>query len=301
MVIYYALGGGLGHITRARKVLKALDIPQAKVVTATANVPYDLCAPEHLLTVPRRWSMQPKKLCNQLKKWLHQNQASRLLIDTFPTGIKGEINFSDFASELRIDYVARYVHWPAYRNVLAPGARFNTSYLIEALSPDQSQFVKNTSSSVAELSLPLIESRQTKQTDYPASASTQRSYWLIVHSGPSHEVKELLYYANDIAKNENMSPNLVVCTQIPTADLLEDLSQALVFEKIEIVSLYPAWPLFKDAEKIISAAGFNTIHETRTYSAKHHVLPFERRYDDQFLRLAGRLNSSTLNTQKAAN
>ncbi len=52
--------------------------------------------------------------------------------------------------------------------------------------------------------------------------------------------------------------------------------------------LYPAAQLFPAASRIISAAGFNVMLETEAWRAKHDVVPFARKFDDQYRRAARR-------------
>ena len=48
--------------------------------------------------------------------------------------------------------------------------------------------------------------------------------------------------------------------------------------------IYPASVLFEQADKIFTACGFNAMQQTKDFRNKHHFIPFERRYDDQFER-----------------
>ena len=52
------------------------------------------------------------------------------------------------------------------------------------------------------------------------------------------------------------------------------------------VDVYPAWPLFPLAERIVTAAGCNAVRQLAELRDRHHLLPFARRFDDQFQKSA---------------
>jgi hypothetical protein len=52
----------------------------------------------------------------------------------------------------------------------------------------------------------------------------------------------------------------------------------------EHFNLFPVYPYFRQAGRIFTACGFNSMKQTKEFSYKHHFLPFRRRFDNQFLR-----------------
>jgi hypothetical protein len=106
-------------------------------------------------------------------------------------------------------------------------------------------------------------------------------YWLIVHSGPLAEVEELVAYTAELRRLHGSDVEVRVAT--PCHPTLPP-----GFERIDA---FPATPLFGAAERIITAAGFNVMLETERHRERHEVVPFPRRFDDQFLRAARRRHS----------
>ena len=51
-----------------------------------------------------------------------------------------------------------------------------------------------------------------------------------------------------------------------------------------IVDAVPVWPLFDGAPRVVAAAGANTVRQLLAAGAPHHLVPVERRWDDQFAR-----------------
>jgi predicted glycosyltransferase len=238
MIAYYAIGGGLGHMTRARRVLDALQIDDAAIV---ASAKPDARVTGRYPVVDSLSSLRPE----------------RLIVDTFPLGLFGELADVD----VPMDYVARLLKWDEYRRcVPAPLPRFGTMYVVEEITH------KVESDRTVQLTLSM-EDRH---------SCLSSPYWLIVHSGPEAEVRELIAYAEELQKIEHDRSEIVVVSQCGIG-----------------LDIVPASTLFAGAKRIISAAGFNVMLETEPYRDKHHVIPMPRRFDDQFARAARRRYDSS--------
>ena len=246
MTLYYAVGGGLGHVTRARRVLAALQIADATVLSS-ADLPAEL---EGKPDAHREWLIE-------------RVRGHRVLVDAFPAGIQGELSGTEGVA---FDYVARLLDWPAYRAAVPqPLPRFGRTYLVETLTPEHERFVAQSGGVVVPLTLAAPISS--------ASPSVARPYTLVVHSGPAAEVEELVAYARELG-----SERLLVATRCEMASS----------PGCERIDTNEPWNYFDGATRIVSAAGFNVMLETEPWRYKHHVLPFPRRFDDQFLRAARR-------------
>jgi len=239
MIVYYAMGGGLGHATRARRVLEALRIDDATIVAS--------CKPDPRVTGRYR-----------VADSLDGLDPERIIVDTFPLGLKGELGGVDAP----LDYVARLLKWDEYRRCV-PGdlPHFDTMYVVEPVthSVPCDQIVELTLNSAR---CPPLAARD--------------PYWLVVHSGPEEEVKDLIAYAEELQRIEHDRSEIVVVSQCGIG-----------------LDLIPASALFTNAKRIVSAAGFNVMLETEPYRDKHHILPMPRRFDDQFARAARRRYDSS--------
>jgi len=172
VTVYYALGGGWGHRTRAERVLAALEIEGAEII-ATGDVPpaFDGNPEAH-----RRWLID-------------RFEGRRVIVDVFPAGLQGELSGIEGVG---FDYVARLLRWDEYRRAVPhtpPG--FGTTYVVEALTAAHAAFVQDSSRRV--VSLPLAAPRL-----QPPSPAIRNDYSLVVHSGPAEEVLELLAYAREL-------------------------------------------------------------------------------------------------------
>jgi hypothetical protein len=118
MILYYAVGGGLGHLTRGRRVLEALGL-DAAFVTASEYA-----------GDPRVTGGIP--VIDARGPWQQETACDRLIVDTFPCGIQGELSGLD----VPMDLVARRLRWEEYRRAVpAPLPRFDTVYWLEDLEP----------------------------------------------------------------------------------------------------------------------------------------------------------------------
>ncbi len=263
MIHYYALGGGIGHLTRGRRVLETLGL-EATFITASAY------ASDVRVTGGFPVVQVPPDLSAE---WLRSIVRGRLIVDTFPCGIQGELSGLD----VPMDLVARRLRWDEYRRAVPhPLPRFDTVWLMEDLEPAHQAVLCSASKRRARLQPASPGGGRAEATPYVKC-------WLIVHSGPEEEVRELVAYAEELFRVEPRPERVLVATRCAI-----DLPPGF-----ELIDAYPVTPLFASAEKIISAAGFNIMLETEPYRDKHHPVPFARRFDDQFARAAARKRFAT--------
>ncbi len=267
--LYYAVGGGLGHLKRARRVLETLGLTsQAAIITSSGDVFVAGAIP----TIHVSES-------DSIADIIRREHAGRFIVDAFPCGIRGElwragvppavIAAGRDARRLRpgrplsLDYVARRLRWREYKHVCSSDVHFETTYVVEELEEEHFRWIATHSASVVPLKL-----------EVPQERAEQSDHWLIVHSGPVDEVRDLVEYARELAARRGESPRVLVATrchvELPSG-----------FEHVDTLP-------YASAARIISAAGFNVMLETEPWREKHYVVPFPRRFDDQFARAARR-------------
>jgi hypothetical protein len=199
---------------------------------------------------------------------------SRMIVDTFPAGILGELSGLSLPSDLRLELVARALRWDRYHPLLGQAPpRFSRGYIVEALPAGQQHY----------LEAHCEELVTTELTDPPSDLSADEllasvglqsgSFWLVVHSGPEHEIATLIGHALDIAMTERTTPRILLVSPRRPALTLD--------HPIIHLDIYPATPLFPHAARIITACGFNAMRQTLPWRDRHHCVPFPRRYDDQ--------------------
>jgi hypothetical protein len=285
VIAVYAIGGGAGHVTRARRVIDALGIRDNAFILAT---PSDPRAAGGIPLVEIARSLEGDVAAH--RTWLDGIECERMIVDVFPAGIQGELAGFD---RVPLDFVGRILRVDEYRRATNDAAwpQFETAYLVEEAAPEvrAQRVVRLELSTVipsvcegpgradgSERSLDCAEPPARPGPSHTLGMTA--SYWLIVHSGPADEVEELIAYTRELT-----SSRVLVATPC-------DIPMPSGFARIDA---FPVSHLFADAERIVSAAGFNVMLETEPWRDKHIVLPFPRRFDDQFLRAARRRDAAS--------
>lgn len=276
MVLYYAMGGGLGHLVRARAVLHTLGLEREALVLTASQYARDrrVLGELPVQTPPDELGADPSAIACWAVATVGAIAPDELVIDAFPGGLLGELR--DLPPGPSLTYVARLLNWGAYEPLTRGLARrFSRTIVVEELHAAHAAFVAGASARVELLTLvdPLAPTE-------PLPELPTR-YALVVHAGPEDELLELVAYARELAARAPtpQTPNepIVVCRPAGGAP---DVPGTLT------VDLHPAVALFDGATRIVTACGFNVMRQLAPFAAKHHFLPLPRRYDDQFTRAA---------------
>ncbi|HLM49849.1 MAG TPA: hypothetical protein VK279_04815 [Solirubrobacteraceae bacterium] len=266
-VLYYAVGGGLGHLVRARAVLHTLGLTEdAAILTASPHADdRRVVGPVGVVRIPLDLERDRSAYRNWLTALLADLRPRRLIVDAFPAGVLGELaGLPALVHAGRIDHVARLLRWPAYaRRLRSAPPRFATTHLLEPLHADHHAMLTAASDEVVPLTL----------VDPPADAGlppVPGPFTLIAHSGPLAEVLTLVRRAQGLRRPDP----LVVCSREPVAGHLTWLDH------------FPVRTLLPHARRLVTGAGFNCVREGRAFGGEHHVVPFARPLDDQPARAA---------------
>jgi hypothetical protein len=275
-VVYYAMGGGLGHLVRARAVLHTLGLESVATILASSPHAGDrrVTGDVIVVTPPDGLLFDGPDYRGWIAEQVKSIRPDALFADAFPVGLVGELVDLAAWKTLEKFYVARLLRWSEYERLLPTSRpRFSRTYALESLHPDHDRFVSEASLEVTPLSL--VDPPR-PDSALPESIATMSDYWLLVHSGPPNEVADLIVYAKDIMKRERATCPLVVCTPAAITESAD----------VKVVGYFPAADLFPRARGVVTACGFNVMREARALGARHHCLPLPRRYDDQFTRAA---------------
>ncbi len=275
-VLYYALGGGLGHLTRAVTFLQQQGLQAQSVILAATRLLEDPRVAGGIATLRVPDEMQYSR--TGLRDWLSEqieNQRPRLIcVDAFPGGLLGELCELPKLAEIELWHLARLLQWPRYAATLEGQLpRYSRIWRLEPLLAEHEAILQAHCDNIIDLrwgqaSMPAAGAR-------PATPSHCESYWLVLHSGPQDEVAELVAHADEMRRIEGHAVQIIVCSQAVPSQLPEHC---------RAVDVYPATALIANATRIFSAAGFNVIRETAGCRQRQHIIPFLRRFDDQYER-----------------
>ncbi|MFD0691808.1 hypothetical protein [Actinomadura fibrosa] len=254
MILCYARGDGLGHLTRLRAVLHTLGRDGEVAVVTGSPFAADP-------RVADGWLVR-----DDLSRALAELEPDELIVDAFPAGLKGELGaLPAVPSGTRVTHLARLLRWDAYRPLLsAVRPRFDRTFVLEPLDPAHEAYLRAVSDEVAPLAL----------TD-PPSEPLDAEGWIIVHGGPDAEIRELVAYAADMAAAERARPPMTLVAPRRPDGLPAGIAH---------LDAYPACPPGSRVERIVTAAGFNSVRQYGPWRDLHRMLPFPRSLDDQFAR-----------------
>jgi hypothetical protein len=279
-LVYYAMGGGLGHVVRAGAFLHTIGYRGRATLVTASELAKDtrVVGGLDVLQVPAELERDAPAFRQWLGQQITRLGADCLCVDTFPAGILGELE-PPMPSDLAFWHVARLLRWREYAPLLrgAP-IMFDRCWCVEPLEAEHRAFLATCCERVENLELCDPPQPHTAR----AEVAEAEPYWLVVHSGPEAEVTELLAYASEIRRLEQARVTLLLITRSAPRDLPADTRP---------LDALPAEPYFANALRIFMAAGFNSMRQTERYASKRTLLPMPRRFDDQFER-ARRARSS---------
>ncbi|HEX7829748.1 MAG TPA: hypothetical protein VF787_08830, partial [Thermoanaerobaculia bacterium] len=203
MIFYYAPGGGLGHLTRGRRVLETLGLTHDATFITASTYATDARVTGNIPVIAMPTTLDGD--VDAHRTWMRDAiaGADRVIVDTFPAGIQGELSGVD----ARMELVARSLRWDAYRRaVSSPLPRFDTIWTIEPLEAEHESALRAHATSWRELDL---RAANVATDDSPPNLN----YWLIVHSGPADEVRELVAHAEELGRIEGPPERVLVATR----------------------------------------------------------------------------------------
>jgi len=269
MLIYYSVGGGLGHLARAKKVIHHLKLcspvllisasQQFDYVDFPGNVSYHKLADELSSNI------------DELQKYLQQLILSvkpkEIIIDSFPSGIKGELNNLPVLKDMNTTLIARSLRWQTYKKHCdLSNITFDRVLTIEPLETDYLQYLSGISTTILNFSLDdyCTQSGSIMQLKN-LGITDDMPLWIVTHSGPQEEVIELLNYTNDMMEVEKVNPRVLLISPLKPEHAI----------KYYHAAVFPACPYFDYADRIITGCGFNSMQETRKYriarAARHRA------------------------------
>ncbi len=282
-VIYYAPGGGLGHLTRARAVLRTLAPEREAVVVTSSGYAHDERVIGGLaveMIAPERGRARTR-----LTELIRSLDPECVYLDSFPGGVVGELCDLPALDAAPVHLVARRLQLSRYlRRLDGRLPQLDRVHVAETLDERQLDWHRQTCAHVEALELSLDDPG-------PAGAATDLPRWLVAHSGPRAEVAELARRADVTRAREQPHAALTVITQNPPVGLAAH---------VEVVDAYPAAALFAGASRIVTACGFNTMRELRPHRDRHRFVPFPRPLDDQYGRARAALRDARVVTTTGA-
>ncbi len=269
MVVYYALGGGLGHLTRARGVLAKLGLGPGlagdAVLLTASRYAWDprVTGGLPVVEVPSGLGHDRAGFRRWLAGTLSELAPDEVIVDTFPGGILGELCGLELPPAR---LVARRLRWPAYRRRLpGPLPAYEVGYVIEPLSTPHADALGAIAGRLERLPLAFTPST--------GAALHPEPHVAVIHAGPGEELGELIELAHELRSGPSARV-VIVSPRRP-----ERLRGDAVWS-----DAYPVAPHLHHAQLVVTAAGWGAMHDTEHVRDRHRFMPFPRPLDDQFWR-----------------
>lgn len=267
MILYYALGGGLGHLARSLALIEqAPETLRARVriLVSTKSAPAARAHfPCPVDSVPGTAMSDIHRYLEFLANHLSRHAFRCIVLDTFPFGLLGELKA--MAPRLPRVLVARYLRWEAYSSMCTS--------ISNAVWPDDAILIEEQDSTYTSMLRNNCFVVTARRPISPAASGDVRGVscnpgCCIIHSGPGDEINVLKNLAERVMTDKGIPGPPEVFT--PSRNIFP-------------VERYP-WA-FSD---IVTGAGYASCAAAVLLHGRvqYHLHPFKRRFDDQHLRLA---------------
>ena len=267
MILYYALGGGLGHIARSFALLGHAPrtlLPRLRLLVSSASAEITRQhSPCPMDRVPR-WAMTDRgEYFRFLAEYIERHSFSSMILDTFPFGLLGELQ--QMVPHLPRVLVGRYLQWDAYRKRCAPLQKNaiwpRTAVMIEQQEKEYlDEIGRHTRIVIAQWPVSLV-----RPTD--RSALCGKPACCIVHSGTPEEMGTLRAIAQRVMAEKGI------------------VGHPEIFRPSK--GLFPMEHHLERFSDRVTGAGYGSCASAVAMNslARYHLHPFRRKFDDQALRL----------------
>ncbi len=266
MILYYALGGGLGHIARSFALIEHAPRPirsRIRILVSSSAAPAaEPGFPCPVDRVPDGAMSHTGRYKNFLVDYFGKHRFRCIVMDTFPFGLLSEMKY--VMPRLPRILVARYLRWNAYLDMcggINDAVWPEGAVIIEEQDSMYSDALRN-NCFLAMARWPVSPARPRE-----ISPSSGKTACCIVHSGPKDEIDQLTGLARRVMAEKRI-PGL---PRVLTPD----------------DGIFPAERHLSGFSDIVTGAGYASCASAALLKGKirYHLHPFHRRFDDQSLRL----------------
>lgn len=264
MYLFYVYGSGLGHLSRVLDYIHQKNIPHSNCTILT-NSKWLNFVPVAIAVIQKNdlFFKDETTFASYLKSVIKDKGILSLVVDVFPSGFYGELSQIETLGVTTI-LLARHLNPEYFNSYKSP--------LFDVLVSYEDTIETKV------YNYKLKEDIKLSQTHFKFEDEVlnlkPEPFFYILHSQPKTEVLQLYKMAKHYQKNNQNIYIQTFCDDFK----VEDKTVTLIKNKM------PYKQLLDNCEKLFTACGFNTFYLTEPYRIKQHIMPFKRRFDNQFLR-----------------
>lgn len=272
--LFYALGGGLGHLTRTLALARRLAADDDSENLILTNSPFASVIIESGFELPANLRINAlpayaskAELTKQVPQLIQRFQPHLLVVDTFPRGLVGEMVELISARRSKQVFVHRYLNEDYVR-------KFDLANFVDHF--DQI----------------IVPGESAPLESHPKAIRTEP--WLLLDDGEllSRKMARQQLNADDrplVLVSGSGRPTEVTAAE-ETAEALSARFSAqanIRFASPENPEHWPLLQLLNGVDLLVGGGGYNTVHEARSTSTPLLALTQKRLYDRQDRRVAG--------------
>lgn len=287
-VLYYAAGGGHGHVLRGLAVLSRLG--RGLLVGPSRLACWAAAAATRYAALPDEGDAE--RVTETRSRWLRTLPVPDLLVvDVFPRGVVGEV--AEIQREVPTWLVTRHVPAEFYRHAPIREALRSFELVIWTEPP---------TAGLADLGVPAATVPPVLLGPKPLCREEARRQLgvadgepllLTIGTGGAEQQRRLLRLTHRLGRTLRLATRFV-STDISTGDDIERSDDQPGRERgregscrLDVVSLFPLARWLPAADVVVSAGGYHAVHEIRAAGIPAIFIPQWRRYDDQAARVRG--------------
>lgn len=267
--IYYAFGGGLGHLTRSIAILRKLKkIKNIEFIALTNSQFFSYYKKED---IKYHYFSNKKNLEKEVPEFIEDFRPDLLIVDNFPKGIIGELKNIVVKNKFKKILIKRFTKENDFE--------FENNNYDLIIICERYQYSENSKKVI--FTEPILirdydEILNCEEARKILKSSKDEKLILGVGSGNGERVENffnLLVKIKKRIKFENIDLKLTSPYEIKRSE-----SEKFIF------NYYPLFEIIRGVDVIIGAGGYNLFYECFVSKTPAIFIPQKRKFDDQFRR-----------------
>ncbi|HEX2951992.1 MAG TPA: hypothetical protein VHV83_20860 [Armatimonadota bacterium] len=270
-IVYYAFGGGMGHVTRAAAILRQLRRLGGAPAVVLTNTTFPQPLQHEKIPYRHITAQATDELTQQLRQHLTDLTPRAVIVDVFADGIIGDLSSILPTLPCPKVLITRHVRASHQQNRARAAACYDLIIMTEDVTP----FAQVRSCSCEPILIRSAGELFTREAAREVlGVDDDAPIVLAVSTGSVAWEDDFFRLLQKIRQRKHLRAHLRVAS--PRASATE-----------YAVTHYPIVELFPGVDVVVGAGGYNLFHEVLASGVQGIFLPQHRRIDDQTWRTQG--------------